>query len=349
MKIKYEFTYFLFTISLAFTSCQYEPEVPPSYVVSDGTTLETYTKVKLDGDQFNRTTTFFTSIDLNDSTPISQVTSVTVVVHGLGYDYQNQFQSMFNSVYDVGAISRTLVVAPFFSNNSADNNIKWTGAVWRIGQNSDDGQSSFLLYEQFLKEYVLDGKFPNLKTVLLSGHSAGGQFSQRYAALNNLEEQYADITFKYMVSNPSSYLYINNQRYSDADEGFITPVASDCPEYNNYHYGLSNIQSFTDYRSDLDSTEIVNNDIKRLVTYATGTEDLDNSDESCSANWQGGGSSITNTSENSRHKRALYMQRFYDDQYPGNNHNLFEVKGIDHNAAGIYRSVEFMNWLSNNI
>ncbi|NLR89967.1 hypothetical protein [Flammeovirga agarivorans] len=345
---KSNFWVWLSFMTVFLSSCVYEAEKPPSYIVSDGTTMNTYVKVNLDNSQSSRTTTFFTSIDLNDSTSISEITSLALVVHGLGYDYQNQFQSIYNSIYDIGKISSTLVVAPYFSNSSADNNIYWTGALWRIGANSVDEQSSYLLLEKFLKEYVFEGKFPNLKEVLLLGHSAGGQFVQRYAALNNLEQAYDNYTFKYVVSDPSSYLYINNMRFSDSDGLYVVP--DDCEGYNNYHYGLADISSFTDYRTDLDSTTIVEQDVSRLVTYATGTEDLDNSDESCQANWEGGGSDIVSTSQNSRYKRALYMQMFYDSLYSGEHeHRLFEIEGIDHDAAGIYRSIEFMDWLRANL
>ncbi|NME71640.1 hypothetical protein [Flammeovirga aprica] len=330
-----------------FNSCQYKPETPPDYVVSDGSNLNTFIKVNLDNSS-SRTTTFYTSINLNNDTPLPQVTSIALVVHGLSYDYQTQFQSMYNSVYDVGKISSTLIVAPFFSNNAADNNIFWNGATWRIGANSEDGQSSFLLLEKFLKDYVFTEKLPNLKNILLIGHSAGGQFIQRYAALNNLEQQYENYTFKYVVSDPSSYLYINNKRFSDEDNQYVTPT--DCEGYDDYHYGLADVASFTDYRDDLDSSTIVSQNLNRLVTYATGTEDLDNADNSCQANWQGGGSDITSTSQNSRHKRALYMQMFYDSLYTDKHkHQLFKIEGIDHDAAGIYRSIEFMNWLSINL
>ncbi|WP_157491091.1 hypothetical protein [Flammeovirga sp. SJP92] len=329
-------------------SCQYKPETPPDYVVSDGTELNTFIKVNLDNANSSRTTTFFTSIDLEDDTTLPQITSMTLVVHGLSYDYQGDFQSIYNSVYDVGGISSTLIVAPFFSNNGADNAIFWNGAIWRIGANSEDGQSSFLLLEKFLTNYVFTEKLPNLKNIIFIGHSAGGQFTQRYAALNNLEQQYENYTFKYIVSDPSSYLYINHKRFSDNANQYVIPT--DCEGYNDYYYGLTAISSFTDYRDDLDSSTIVSQNINRLVTYATGTEDLDNSDNSCQANWEGGGSDITSTSQNSRHKRALYMQMFYDSLYTDEHrHQLFQVQGIDHNGAGIYRSIEFMNWLKVNL
>ncbi|MBB6463236.1 hypothetical protein [Flammeovirga kamogawensis] len=350
---------YISVISFLITSCIYKAEIPPSYVVSDGTSLNSFVKVSLDASETSPKTTFYTSIDLNNSTPISEITSLTLVVHGLSYDYQNQFQTMYNTVYDIGQVSKTIVIAPYFSNNSADNTIYWTNATWRYGGNSvgtlnSQPQSSYLLLEKFLKNYVfVDGKFPNLKTIMLIGHSAGGQYIQRYAALNNLEQQYQKYTFKYLVSDPSSYLYINKLRYSDIHKAYIQPdtVQGGCNEYNNYYYGLNEIDQFTDYRNDLDSSTIVTQNIARLVTYATGTEDLDNSDDSCPANWEGGGNTddLSNSKVNNRYKRSLYMMNFYSDQYPESKHSLFEVPGADHDAAAIYRSVTFMSWLKNNL
>ena len=53
------------------------------------------------------------------------------------------------------------------------------------------------------------GIFPNLKTVVVVGHSAGGQFVNRYAAggagcPNPLVE------VRYVIMNPSSYLYVDD-------------------------------------------------------------------------------------------------------------------------------------------
>src|SRR5262249_51528255 len=53
--------------------------------------------------------------------------------------------------------------------------------------------------------------FPNLKLIVVTGHSAGGQFTHRYAAATHVEKQIR-IPMRYVVANPSTYLYLDETR-----------------------------------------------------------------------------------------------------------------------------------------
>src|SRR5262249_30759927 len=130
-----------------------------------------------------------------------------------------------------------------------DDVLYWN-SPWRDGARSSstsahpraDRVSSYTVLDALLSAIADSGNFPNLNTVVVSGHSAGGQLTQRYAAANTGE---ADLTgdlglaVRYVPMNPSSYLYLDGRRW-DPDAGAFT-VPTGVPGYNNYPYGLDNI------------------------------------------------------------------------------------------------------------
>jgi pimeloyl-ACP methyl ester carboxylesterase len=84
--------------------------------------------------------------------------------------------------------------------------------------------------------------FPNLHSVVLAGHSAGGQFVQRYATANTER-----LPTLYIVANPSSYLYMDKQRWTASSPEFAVPSPQEqsiCPLYNHYKYGLEGLNIY---------------------------------------------------------------------------------------------------------
>src|SRR5262249_56900341 len=74
-------------------------------------------------------------------------------------------------------------------------------------------------------------RFPRLETVILAGFSAGGQVVQRYAVVGHGETALdaAGIRVRYVVSDPSSYLYFSAGR----------PVHDpSCARENAWKYGF---------------------------------------------------------------------------------------------------------------
>ena len=61
---------------------------------------------------------------------------------------------------------------------------------------------------------VADGvTFPNVNDVVLVGFSAGAQTVLRYSILPSYATSIPNIRIRYVVSDPSTYLYMNNQRF----------------------------------------------------------------------------------------------------------------------------------------
>jgi hypothetical protein len=95
--------------------------------------------------------------------------------------------------------------------------------------------------------YVITKRHPNMRRAIILGHSAVGQFVLRYAALNNNHEIWEKqrVLLQYIVSNSSSYLYLDETRYQlDSKEEIVKIPGGelmDCPSYNKYKYGLEEL------------------------------------------------------------------------------------------------------------
>src|SRR5438445_52472 len=76
---------------------------------------------------------------------------------------------------------------------------------------STDKLTSFDFVDEILRKLANKQVFPNLKAIVVAGHSAGGQFVDRYAMANQVHDK-VGVPVTYIVSNPSSYAYLDRMR-----------------------------------------------------------------------------------------------------------------------------------------
>ena len=230
----------------------------------------------------------------------------------------------------------TLVIAPFFQtidDGPAQDEAYWTSSGWKKGHLSvEDGLrpqrvSSYAVMDIFLREVALEGRFPNLEAVVVAGHSAGGQYAHRYAAGGQAEPE-LPAPVRYVVANPSSYLYLGLERKTEAalDE-FEVPSTAECSGYNIWHYGLEGLNT---YMNGLSEAQIIANLTTRDVFIMVGTEDTgsDQLDVSCGAILQGA----------NRYIRGLVLINYMDAFWPGHHHSRHVVQGIAHSSRGMFGS-----------
>ena len=93
--------------------------------------------------------------------------------------------------------------------------------------------------------------FPNLKTVVVAGHSGGAQVAQRYAIAGKGEDSLSrlQVAVRYVVANPSTYAYLNSYRYR-SNGGWLNTQPSSChpdsewlsifqaDDWDDWRYGL---------------------------------------------------------------------------------------------------------------
>src|SRR5437764_264600 len=123
--------------------------------------------------------------------PNPQIARALVMVHGAGRDADNYFRTAVAAAFLAGALDDTLVVSPRFASNGggcndmlAPNEVSWpcSGDSWRSGGAADkDGKlTSYDFADALLKKLANRTTFPNIRAIVVAGHSAGGQFVNRY-------------------------------------------------------------------------------------------------------------------------------------------------------------------------
>jgi hypothetical protein len=160
--------------------------------------------------------------------------------------------------------------------------------------------SSFDMLDDLYLIITQRNLFPSLKRVTFIGFSAGGQLLNRYAwatSLNTpLDLQYhthLQIPMRFLISNPSSWLYFNDFRPSSIDciAPYDTGIAhqchnftaispfkkSSCREINQWRYGLTSLLVNTSAGTATGAaTSDPNNEYKYLQRAVKTEEDLQN-------------------------------------------------------------------------
>jgi hypothetical protein len=125
-------------------------------------------------------------------------------------------------------------------------------------------------------------------------------------------------------------VYLNNQRpVGTSLTSFAVPPASGCPYYNEYGYGLDDLNP---YMSALGPAEIIDQYVARKVTYLLGSSDTgtDDLDVTCYANLQG----------QNRFERGTAYSNHVDQFFPQNQHDRLVVPGVAHSSTGMFNSAE---------
>ena len=107
--------------------------------------------------------------------------------------------------------------------------------------------------------------------------------------IDHAAQEASGVQIGYIVANPSSYLYFNDDRsVAGTTDQFEIPDSSACTTYNDYHYGLLSMNS---YMSTVGASQIISQYPSRKIAYLLGENDNDPNgsdlDTSCSAMFQG--------------------------------------------------------------
>ncbi len=154
-----------------------------------------------------------------------RITRALIMVHGAGRDADNYFRTAVAAAFLAGALDDTLVVSPRFASNAgqacrdtlAADEVNWNCNSWRSGGPATGSEklTSFDFADEILRKLARKDIFPNLRAVVVAGHSAGGQYVTRYEMANQVYDKLG-VAITYVVSNPSSYAYPDSVRPTDA-------------------------------------------------------------------------------------------------------------------------------------
>ncbi|MGD2121603.1 MAG: hypothetical protein PVJ76_07655 [Gemmatimonadota bacterium] len=217
----------------------------------------------------------------------------------------------------------------------------WWDGGWRGGSYSVTlpSVSNFELIDALIL-HVAD-RFQNLRAVVQVGHSAGGQLVSRYAVGTMVHDQLRErgIYMRSIIANPSSFLYLDQQRPNLAsDSGFIgyyadVPVVEEesCTAFNQYPYGMDGLAPYMRRRPTTDMLAAFR---RRDIWILNGM--LDNQvspdmDPTCPAALQG-----RHRLERGRRYYEYLGHFFGQDVYDSKFIGL--VPGVGHDGRGLYTS-----------
>jgi pimeloyl-ACP methyl ester carboxylesterase len=261
-----------------------------------------------------------------------------VMVHGQGRNADGYFRSTLAAAFLAGALEDTLVVSLKFTSRDggcedalAEHEVNWpcAGNSWRAGgvAVNDPSLTSYDFADTVLRRLARKEVFPNLAAIVVAGHSAGGQFASRYGMTNTVHESLG-VPVTYVVSNPSSYGYPDDNR-PVADEATFGPFREgrNCTTFDNWPYGLKERGG---YAARLSNDTIQKQLVSRPVVYLMGeldTTPLAGFDGSCPAMAQGP----------NRLERARAFHRYVTTSY-GAAHTFVLVPMCGHNARCMFTS-----------
>lgn len=251
------------------------------------------------------------------------ITRALLVVHGGGRDANVQFRVALGAAYLAGALDDTILVSPRFASNSgmrpntggaecrdsiAPQEAEWVcderSVSWRFGGPAAGATvTTYDFVDEILRKLARKDMFPNLKTIVVAGHSGGGMFVSRYQMSSKVHDKLG-VTITYVSANPTSLAYLDAIRPTSAaypvnaaGPGYILPPPSEaftafadagkCPAYNSWPYGPQNRDGYTAPLSDV---ELKKQLAARPLTYLLGDLDilpLAGFDGSCQAMSQG--------------------------------------------------------------
>jgi hypothetical protein len=235
------------------------------------------------------------------------------------------------------ALDDTIVVAPRFASNDgrscrdtlAANEVSWScsGDSWRSGGAAPgNGRlTSYDLTDEILHRLARKDVFPNLKSIVVAGHSAGGQYVTRYEMANKVHDTLG-VPVMYVVSNPSSYAYPDSSRPAAEGKDFRPFGDSrNCTTYDRWPYGLQNRSGYT---AQIPDDTLKKQLAARPVVYLLGEIDimpLGGFDSSCPAMAQGP----------TRLARGEAFGAYVNQKY-GAHHTVTVVSLCGHNARCMF-------------
>ncbi|QEI09543.1 hypothetical protein FXN63_24340 [Pigmentiphaga aceris] len=292
--------------------------------------------------------------------------SALVAFHGHPRDAGRTLAAGELAARQAGRVADTLIVAPLFQVASPASercqsagvpaaqpgDALWTCSSWMAGGTAKGSSvTSFAALDQLLAD--LKRRWPRLQTVTVTGFSAGAQFVQRYIAFANPP---AGLSVRYVVADPSSWLYFDDVRPAPQRNGqpvdwrsctqtsgesacsyvFAAPATpQQCPDYASWKYGIADMPATLGRTASEARQRYAQAD----VAYLQGALDMGDGpgtayrllDKTCGAQLQGP----------YRLQRGLAYLAY--DQHmlsPQKKRSLTVVPGCAHNVSCVFPSAE---------
>jgi pimeloyl-ACP methyl ester carboxylesterase len=263
------------------------------------------------------------------TTPQPAITRAVIVLHGRLRNADVYYESAKKAQAAAGDAGKaTIMIVPQFlaqidvdAHKLPPDTLRWPLLGWEGGGAAlaPNPASSFEGLDAILARLADRSLFPNLKTVVVAGHSGGAQVAQRYAIAGKGEAALSrlQVAIRYVVANPSSYAYFSAERPDPS-------LAASCPGYNAWKYGMDERPP---YLADESAAALERRYVGRDVIYLLGTLDTDPNhsalDKSCMGRAQG----LNRYARGHAYVEAMARR---DNGTP--NHKVWDVAGVGHNG-----------------
>jgi len=292
------------------------------------------------------------------STKNENVTRALIVVHGGSRNAVESFNSASAAAFLAGRLNDTVLVAPRFGSNTGTScrdalsplEANWgcedrQPDSWRNGSAAlnDDKITSFDLVDEIFRKLGRKDTFPNLKSVVIAGHSGGGQFALRYAMASDAPDSIGLAT-TFVVSNPDAVVYFDHFRPTAAaypatagapgfarnrPQDLFLPFADarNCTSFDSWPYGLENR---TGHSARWTAEQLQDRLTTRQVVYLLGGLDVFPAaglDDTCPAMAQGP----------TRLARGLAFGKYLNERY-GAHHRVLVMPTCGHDERCLFTS-----------
>lgn len=280
-----------------------------------------------------------------------------VLIHGGGRDAAGDFRSALAAAFLAGALDDTVLVAPRFASNRGStpcqDNLASAEANWGCADGQPDSWrngaaamgsgllTSFDFADEILRRLARKELFPNLRAIVMAGHSGGAQFALRYAMANQMHDKLS-VPITYVVSNADALVYLDPLRptaaaypVSAAPPGFVPSVpdesfaplrdAANCTTYENWPYGLVDRAGYT---ARFTGGQLRKQLAARPITYLLGGLDIlpaGGFDSSCPAMAQGP----------TRRARGHAFAKYMNEKY-GARHEVVVARSCGHDSRCMF-------------
>lgn len=229
------------------------------------------------------------------------ITRAVIVIHGGGRTANLSYTTVSAAAFLAGVLDEAILIAPRFASNRGGGCVDSLAPLeanwgcqdrqpdsWRNGSNAMNSRvTSYDYVDELLRRLARKDVFPDLKQVVIAGHSGGGQFVLRYAMASDVPDKLGlDVT--YVVANPDALIYLDQSRptaaaYPASAAGPIFPVmppadaftpfpdVRNCTTFDDWPYGL---QKRSGYTARLDNEQMKTQLVSRSVAYLSGGLDV---------------------------------------------------------------------------
>jgi hypothetical protein len=278
------------------------------------------------------------------SRPQPGVTRAVIVFHGKGRNASEYYHDLAKAAdRSEGEARRTILIAPqFLDEEDIDAHdirspvLRWRHNEWEAGSPASGPipLSTFDVADALIERLDDSSLFPNMRAIVLAGHSGGAQLVQRYAVVGRAAAAHESgrIHIRYVVANPSSYLYFSEDRPAK-DKSFAVFDSERCAGFDHWKYGPVDPPAYVHLNSSDAWRELEENYAKRDVIYLLGTADTDphqkDLDTSCSGEAEGPNRFVRGKS---------YFAYLHTRHPSGWNQRMWFVNGVAHSANQMINS-----------